>query len=248
MNTAAIVTLMAMAACADAQTSSRAEFETASVRLLPVAQMPGPGTVRQSIDAHPGNLIMKNVRMWGLVKWAYDLKEYQIAGVEGLAAEHYNLVAKAEEGAPVPQLRVMLQNLLASRFKLAAHRETKEVRGYELVVAKGGPTLRKSDADSVSDTAAHGAALLFTKISMIEFADWLSGPMHAPVIDKTGVEGQFDLNIDVAAYLSPNATKDDQEFAFLSALEEQLGLKLQPAKTSVEYFIVDHADKLPAEN
>jgi uncharacterized protein (TIGR03435 family) len=248
MKMAAMVALMATAACADAQQSRPAEFEVASVRLIPVEQTSVPGAVRQSIDAHPGTLTMRNVRMWGLVKWAYDLKEYQISGLERLAIEHYNVVAKAEEGTPVPQLRVMLQKLLASRFKLIAHRETREVPGYDLVVAKGGPKLRTSDPDGISDRDMKGTAILFRKISMLEFADWLSGPMHAPVIEKTGIEGQFDLTIDVGPYQGTNATKDEQEYAFLAALEKQLGLKLQSAKTSVEYFIVDRADKLPADN
>jgi uncharacterized protein (TIGR03435 family) len=248
MKTAVLVTLMAIGTYADAQRPVPAEFAVASVRLIPVEQTSVPGAVRQSIEAHPGSLTMKNVRMWGLVKWAYDLKEYQISGVDRLATEHYNVVAKAEEGAPVPQLRVMLQNLLASRFKLVVHRETKEVRGYELVVAKGGSKLHNSDPHSLSDTEMKGTAVRFRRISMTEFADWLSGPMHAPVIDKTNIAGQFDLTIDVGPYEGPNAAKDEQQYAFLAALEKQLGLKVQSAKTSVEYFIVDHADKVPADN
>jgi uncharacterized protein (TIGR03435 family) len=242
MNTAALVTFMAMA-----QQLAPAEFEVASVRLIPLSQTSVPGAVRQSIEAHPGSLIMRNVRMWGLVKWANDLKEYQISGVERLAAEHYNVEAMAE-GAPVPQLRVMLQNLLTSRFKLTAHRETKEVRGYELVVAKGGAQLRNSHLETASDIEMKGTAVLLRKTSLTEFADWLSGPMRAPVIDKTAIEGQFDLSIDVEPYQSPNATQEEQQYAFVTTMEKQLGLKLQSTKISVEYFIVDHADKLPAEN
>ena len=92
-----MVTLIAIGTFADAQQAAPAEFEVASIRLIPLSQTSVPGAVRQSIEAHPGSLTMRNVRMWGLVKWAYDLKEYQISGVERLATEHYDILAHADK-------------------------------------------------------------------------------------------------------------------------------------------------------
>jgi uncharacterized protein (TIGR03435 family) len=145
-------------------------FEVASVKPIPPRQSRDMSPVLEKIDALPGTVNMSNVRVRTCIKWAYDLKNYEISGVERLAQERYNIMAKADESVPVPQLRIMMQTLLKTRFGLAFHRETKQVSAFDLVVSKGGSKLHATDADGESAMDGKGQVASFTRMSMSEFA------------------------------------------------------------------------------
>jgi uncharacterized protein (TIGR03435 family) len=228
-------------------------FEVASVRLG--TRPPGE---REKIEAHPGSLMMRGVRMRACIMWAYSVKDYQISGPGSLGSpgwlgrelDVYDIAAKTAEGTPVPDLRRMLQVLLADRVKLAVHRETKEVRSYALALGKkgSGPNLHSSEAGGQSDFNMKQPALTMRNITMSEFADFLSGPMHAPVVDKSGLQGPFDLTIDVTPYQESKAGSADQEYAFLTALAKQLGLILTKTTLPLEILVVDHVERIPTGN
>jgi len=128
--------LTAFAIAASAQS-----FDVASVKLTTSIR---PGYGNEHIVARPGNLTMSNVRLRAMIKWAYDVKDYQISGPSWLGLPgwlggdlaRYEVLAKAPAETPVATLRLMLQKLLADRFKLALHRETREVPAYALTVTK----------------------------------------------------------------------------------------------------------------
>jgi uncharacterized protein (TIGR03435 family) len=116
-------------------------FEAASVRaskgVIPWSYSGGPGT------NDPGQVTYKNVTLWDIIVRAYDVRPYQLKGAPTwLDSERYTIVAKVRPGASIVEAREMMQTLLAERFKLAVHRETKEGRCYNLVVEKGGPRLK----------------------------------------------------------------------------------------------------------
>ena len=237
LKTLAIVLLASLA-------RSQPAFEVASIKPTPASAPASP--LLEKVDAHPGSVNMSNVRIRTCIKWAYDLKNYEISGVDRLAPERYNITAKADEGTPVPQLRIMMQTLLQNRFRLTFHRETKQVSAFELVVAKGGSKLHPVDADGESSIDAKGAVGYFRQMSMAEFTDFLSLPMLDPVLDHTGLKGRFDFSLDATPDGPPS--NPDPRYGFADAVEKHLGLKLVSIKTSIEVVMVDHVEKVPTEN
>jgi uncharacterized protein (TIGR03435 family) len=239
-----------------AQTAPR--FEVASVKTAPSAAPGSQGGGGESIVAHPGSLTMKRVRLRACLKWAFDLKEYQIAGPGwmgspgwlGADVARYEIVARAAEGTPVSEMRVMLQTLLAERFKLVAHRETKEVPAFRLTLVKMGSEMHKvADAEGESAMSVEAGVFVMRKTSMTEFANFISGPMGAPVVDATNLPGRFDLSINEAPFMpASGATREDSQYAFVKAIEQQLGLKLEKRPAPIEMLIVDRAEKVPVEN
>jgi uncharacterized protein (TIGR03435 family) len=163
------------------------------------------------------------------------------------------VVAKVEALVTVNQLPGMMQSLLESRFKLVLHREMKALPVYELVVSKGGPKLTPIKTDeqtpglhtSESLPRLQAGSFVFQNTSMVEFAEKLSQlrGIDRPVVDRTGLAGTFNITLDSAA----NALLDPNGTSLFTLFQEQLGLKLVPAKAPLEVFVIDHAES-PAEN
>jgi uncharacterized protein (TIGR03435 family) len=122
-------------------------FEVASIKPA-VPQTPGRISVMMGGD--PGRVNYTNVTLKNVLMRAYNVKGYQISGPGWLDSERYDIVAKVPDGVPKEQIPAMLQNLLAERFRMAVHRETKEQPVYALVVGKGGPKLKKSEDEPLA--------------------------------------------------------------------------------------------------
>jgi uncharacterized protein (TIGR03435 family) len=171
-----------------------------------------------------------------LILEAYHLTAYQLAGGPGwLDSDRFDLEAKAE-GAGENQLRQMLQTLLAERFQLVLHRETKEMPVYAMAVGKNGPKLHEwKEGDPLPAFGSGGHAENFRDVGTIQrLADVLSaGPdLGRPVLDKTGLKGVYLF------YVEWDAGED-----FIPAMEQQLGLKLESQKDPVDNLVIDHIDK-----
>jgi uncharacterized protein (TIGR03435 family) len=250
-------------------------FEVASVRPSPpadhargmrVSMTGGPGT------NDPGRFACENMDLTNLVTVAYGIARYQLAAPDWLSEARFDIAAKVPDGATREQFRIMLQNLLAERFALRTHREKKEVPGYELTVAKGGPKMTESPGEAppvpTASRSAGGPAvdqdgfpilpagrfrssagnnghsrIRFADISMGEFAQNLSAQTGQPVTDATGLKGKYDLTIswvtDSLADIGPTLPR---------ALQEQLGLKLDSKRGSIEVLVVDRIEKVPTSN
>jgi uncharacterized protein (TIGR03435 family) len=166
--------------------------------------------------------------------------------------------------------KLMLRTLLAERFKLVVRRETRELPIYELAIVKGGPKLQKSDADcSANYLACHGFAgnptrLSGTGVDMADLAGYLTGKADRPVRDNTGLQGVFDIKMQWNPFSTPPPADDTPrspdvekregprpDFASLptldTALEQQLGLKLEARKGPVDIYVIDHVER-PSEN
>ena len=141
----------------------------------------------------------------------------------------------------------MLQALLAERFQLKFHSEAKEVSGYALLVAKNGPKLKPSPPDAQGgmrmNTPGQTVAMTVTKWSMEQLARQFSGQTQQPVLDKTGLAGEYDFQL----MFVPDGASDTSAPELLTAIQEQLGLKLEPTKVPIEVLVIDHAEK-PSEN
>jgi uncharacterized protein (TIGR03435 family) len=142
------------------------------------------------------------------------------------------------------EMRPLLQDLLAQRFHLALHREHKTVSGYELVVAKDGSKLKAAKAGGETHAQILPNGFDAQSASTILLAEILTRSAGEPVVDKTGLAGEYDVRLRHAAANDVNSTLP----SIFTAVQEQLGLKLQPDKVPVEYLVVDHADRVPTEN
>jgi uncharacterized protein (TIGR03435 family) len=141
---------------------------------------------------------------------------------------------------------LMLQALLAERFQLTAHHESREVPSYALIVVKSGPNLHPSaDQNGERKMIPQGSALTIQNTTIADFAEWLSGPLGSPVLDMTNLSGRFDFKIDDSPY---NLEKGDQQYAMIKAIQEQLGFKLDRRKSPVDTLVIDHLQKVPTEN
>ena len=199
-------------------------------------------------------LTAENNSLSNLIAYAYDIKDYQLLGQPSWAdAERYDVSAKAEgDTALTRELAMpMMRALLADRFQLKVHREMREMPVYALVVAKNGPKFKESapDAQSMLRLASpgKGAVMTVTKGSMAQLANQFSkrNGVDRPVIDKTGLTGGYDYKLDWGDYGAANADADVA--SIFTAIQDQLGLKLEPAKAPIEVLIVDFAAK-PSEN
>jgi len=221
-------------------------FDTASVK---PADPKHRGT--RMID-DPGTLMMNSASLLYCIVWAYDIKDYQVQGPDWIKTEIYDIIAKTETPVPGNVHKAMLQALLAERFKLTAHRETKDIPIYALAVGKNGPNFRASKTEGTPDIqSGRDGSLIGGKISMAKLADAISGPwMQRPVLDRTGLEGTYDLVLNPMPYLRDGPDGDgkpDMEYAIGRALQG-LGLKLEPAKAPFEILVIDHVEKIPSRN
>ena len=236
--------ILLIASLAFAQTPP--EFEVATVK--PSALQP-IGQTSKRMDWNSERLNFSYVSLKDVIGRAYRVQQYQISGPDWLESERFDITAKLPPGSSSLQVAQMLQGLLADRFKMAIHRETKELPVYALVVAKGGPKLKSSESDYGISTNSNRTRLHVTaKATMPRFAEFLSGEIGRPVVDQTGLTSAYDFTIDWAVddAIAPNDSSAGP--SVFTALQEQLGLKLDSSKGPVEIFVVDHANRSPSEN
>ena len=142
-----------------------------------------------------------------------------------------------------PKLQTMLQNLLADGFKLTMHRETRDLPVYVLTPGQGGSKLTAS-TESANGVGVSPRRIVASKVSMPAFADLLALLLRRPVLDRTGISGEF--NIDVT-FPAADGSGQDLAASIIPAIEEQLGLRLQDTNASVEVVVIDQAEK-PSQN
>lgn len=294
-------------------------FEVASVK--PAAPMTG-GFIRVMMRGgpgtpDPGQITYSNVTIKNVMMNAYNVKGYQISGPEWFESERYDITAKVPPGTTKEQFQLMLQSLLAERFKLTVHRQSKELPIYALVVAKGGPKMKESVVDPNAATAGgpnagaaeggRGSPLANAAVratvgkdgfpqlppggrgalmimgmngrmrmaangqSMGQLAEMLSNQLSRPVLDETGLQANYDYTLEFApdeasmgmmkgmpmpmpppgegAGPGPAAAPDGSSGpTIFSALQEQLGLRLEARKGPVDMLVIDTLEKVPTEN
>jgi len=221
-----------------------------------------------------GGSLNRNLTLRMLIGTAYRVQEFQISGGPGwIASDRFDVEGKAEDPkADFDQLRLMLRSLLEDRFKLKLHRETTESPVYALVVGKDGPKIRSSadqtspDVNGPSPPEATGpnhGAFRFAPGSMIGnavhlslFTRFLSQRLDRLVIDKTKLTGRFDIQLQWTPDIGENPLDlggnaippaDPSRPSIFAAIQEQLGLRLEPTKAPVEVLVIDHVEK-PSAN
>jgi uncharacterized protein (TIGR03435 family) len=201
-----------------------------------------------------------------LVLFAYNLREVQLSGVPawaevaGLLAdgELFQVMAKVSSDPPPPmdEFRKMLQPVLADRFKLQIHHVQKPLPVYNLVIAKGGPklnSLRPSDPGSksnfiVSGRGGFGLRLVATSMTIRQLVErQLELYAGRPIVDKTGLTTPYDFTLEFVGENVPPDQEDPTLPRLVTALQEQLGLKLESATAPFDTVVIDHAER-PDEN
>jgi uncharacterized protein (TIGR03435 family) len=176
---------------------------------------------------------------------AYGVGPNQVVGgPDWLGTDRFNIEAKPEQPVKDDSVAMaMLQTLLAERFKLAVHRETRTISAYVLEVVKNGPKLEKGDGGGASTGNGRGR-IEAKNSSMDHFAEVLSRQMELPVLNRTGLDGVFNLKLEWNPRITDPAAEGPSVF---TAVQEQLGLRLRAQKTPVEVIVVDHAER-PSQN
>ncbi len=215
----------------------------------------------QSFNMSIGDDVLKatNVPLFMLIEFAYDVKEDMISGLTGpVSSAHFDIEAKvlATDGGKPPklsdsQLQLMIIPLLADRFHLKVHVQPKTLPVYDLVVQRGGPKIKLSQEERKDNSwnlnGSNNDKVLTAKgASMVDLAQALSGEVHRQVIDKTGLAGSADITLKWSDDVAMEQGGPDV-ISIFTAVEEQLGLKLQSSKGPVETLVIDHAE-MPSLN
>ncbi len=201
---------------------------------------------KMTVPNSGGLVSMRNLGLNVLVMTAWDLGPGQFSGPSWMGSERYDIEARTSPNASQEDLRSMLQALLTERFKMATHHEAKESAGYALVVAKGGPKLHATTGDQRSAVLfAPPSRLIGNGSTMGGLALALSFPAGGRVVDETGIAGAFDFTL---TYARDQAAGVDAGPSIFTALQEQLGLRLESRKSTMDVLVVDRAERVPTEN
>ena len=250
MKAMGVVVLLSVTALS-AQEQSPASFEVATVKVAP----PRTGTAALiAMDTDPAMVRYSNITLKNLIAMAYSFDSRLIrGGPPWLDDQLYDLVAKLPPDASRDRVPLMLQTLLAERFKLAVHRETKEQSVYFLVAGKSGPRLKKaepSDDPDAQHTRGDRPPIQITRggifghsMDMGLLAATLAQVAGYQVADHTGLSGIYDINLTWTPEDSNGLGAE-----LFAAIQEQLGLELESGQAPVEMLVIDHADRDPGQN
>jgi uncharacterized protein (TIGR03435 family) len=188
---------------------------------------------------------MVDVTLKRCIMGAYGIGPNQIlGGPDWLNSNRYEILAKADQPVGDDILMVMLQSLLAERFKLAIHRETRTLPAFVLEVGKNGPKLERAE-NGESTTRNSRGRIEAKSITMDRFAEVLSRQMDLPVVNRTGLEGVFNLTLQWTPESSRPARTDglpmESAPSIFTAIQ-QLGLTLRSRKTPIGVLVIDHAE------
>jgi uncharacterized protein (TIGR03435 family) len=233
--------------------SNPATFDVASVK--PNQHTVGPDYNNQFAYTTAG-MTAKNATLKRMIAEAYHLQINQVFGPGWLDQNEYDIDARTAGNTTREQIALMLQTLLAERFNLKQHSETREMRVYDLIVANSGVKIHPvSDGDAATPQPGfhfHGDLRQFADLLAVQFSIPAPGnpnePVRAggtpiPVLDKTGLPGIYDFSVDIHPELGT-----DMFTAWQRVLQDQLGLKIEGRKENVLVVVVDEASKVPAEN
>ncbi|HLK69717.1 MAG TPA: TIGR03435 family protein [Bryobacteraceae bacterium] len=227
------------------------EFEVASIK-------PNKTNERMYYGLRNASLTVRNMPVKGLIQIAYGKRDFQITGGPAwIASECFDIDAKAER--PLKATHDMEKSLLASRFHLQLHRETKETALYSLVVARGGLKMKLSadqtDPEKGGPKELAQGRIVGEGIPLYVIMNLLSNMLGRAVINNTGLTGKFDVNLQPvpdslqvpADPADPLAQADALNLAIIDAVEKQLGLKLESIKAPGEVLVIDHIER-PSAN
>jgi uncharacterized protein (TIGR03435 family) len=249
----------AMTATLAAQQSAPV-FEVVSVK-------PNNTDAEPSMNVPPRGLVaIVNVPLENVIVNAYGVPAFRILEAPGwIKRERFDISARIPDGAPSGQQRSMLQSLLEERFKLRVHREAREQPIYTVVVARSdgrlGPRLKQSSADCATANSASavpfspdgpcaalfgvglaGGRIISRGQPLTRVISALSMAVSRGVVDRTGLQGPFDVELEWSSDVGAAATSANAPSIF-TALQEQLGLRLEPSRGPVDVLVIDSVER-----
>ena len=255
---------LALSAIAALTAADQPKFEVAPVKRTDRGSIKNPGTV--TLQGDPLKIVLME---------AFQVKRYQIVGPSWLDEDCFEIVAKMPEGATSDQIPAMLQALLTERFKLAAHKEDRPRPVYALVVGKSGPKFKEADMSfrrmgprpgQVTFRAATDTRGFKGSMTMASLAGFLTNSLDRPVQDFTGLKGTYDIDvswgpdpdIDQPSPFSDGIRPASAEAGasvpgaptatIFTAIQDSLGLRLEPRNEQVVMLVIDHVERIPIEN
>lgn len=253
--------------------SKRVTFDVASIK----PSMPG---IRESMSNQPNRLLVNNLTLRQLIGFAYRLRDGQLdGGPDWIAADQWDIEARTAEGANTADtIPLRLQSLLEDRFQLKIHHETRDIPVYALTISKGGLKLTAVDPPPPSGPnpapappsppvglrgelpkdfmprpgaiMAGPGLVLASAVTMGEIANVLRGRVGRPVLDKTNINGYFNLRLQFAVETgatSPDTANAPAGPSIFTAIQEQLGLKLEAEKAPLDVLVIDSVQR-PSAN
>jgi uncharacterized protein (TIGR03435 family) len=197
----------------------------------------------------PGRFRAVNANLDECIRWAYGVRDYQVAEPDWMKSNSitFDIDATAPVDAPAERMRLMLQRLLAERFGVVLRRETKTMPVYAITIGKEGSKLKMLTENGPKAISSSGSQATLRMSSpgttMARFASALSNNLDRPVIDRTGIDGTFALNI---AFARQGASDSDAPSVF-SALQA-LGLRLEAVQAPIDIIKVDRGNQTPTPN
>jgi uncharacterized protein (TIGR03435 family) len=200
-----------------------------------------------SSKAEPGRYVGVNVTLRRVIGLAYRPVQEFVGGPDWINTARFDIEGKAEGTPNQTQMLEMLRSLLADRFQLRVHRETRPKAAYALTIARSdgrlGPELRR--ADPRGGFKIGGGTINGTGVTMAQLASELSAATEGRyVIDRTGLGGTFDVSLTWnAEALRPDAASSQNAASIFAAIQEQLGLRLEPITAPIDVIVIDHAER-----
>jgi bla regulator protein BlaR1 len=225
--------------------AQRPSFEVASVKVN------NAHDGRFSFD-YPagGGFTAKNCTLRVLIQIAYDLRDYQQPDAPGwISQDGFDVAAKPATGSAVSreQTRMMLQQLLEERFHMTTHRETVQRQVYSLIVGKNGHKL-SAEGSIAEPMKTMIGDLVVSKMNMSALATIIGFDLKRPVLDETGLKGDFAFRLQWARGLGESGGEDPSKPSIFAAVQEQLGLKLNSTTGPIEVLVIDSVNRTPVEN
>lgn len=249
-------------------------FEVASIKAADPQPM---GMVRIGMSSDAGMVRYSNISLKDCIRTAYRVKDFQVQGPDWLDSTRFDITAKLPAGTKEDQIPEMLQTLLADRFKLTVRRDSKEQSVYALTVGKGGAKLKPAEIKTNDQEPKSlgsdgkprqmmmfrfqpgGAHLTAPVSTLANLTELLSRFTERPVVDMTGIQGQYDFDLTFAPETTrglptnvlPRDHSNDapsEPAPSLADAVQQYGLKLEARKAPLKLIVVTHAEKTPSEN
>ncbi len=256
--------VIAVALSVQMHAQKKPEFEVASIK--PSSPFGQGGCLGGPNSKDPNRIRCPHADLFFLIRYAYHLWNWEFKEQPWMHDQSFEVLANIPPGTTNDDFLKMLQTLLEQRFHLTYHRVPGHVEGYDMVIAKGGakliasPQVRPPDEPlptvpkdfpaaqkrGVSGSSSH-RTMHINDLTVTDFADRIAGYLGGPIADRTGLDGKYDI---LLYWISGDGSQPGEESGptLASALQSQLGLKLEPKRVDISIFVVDHADKMPTEN
>lgn len=231
--------------------TQRATFEVASVKLIETPSY-------RSFIKPSGRGLVAQASLADFIQYAYGLQGYQLrGGPKWIASQGYEISAKTGAESADEEIQVMLRSLLSERFRLVVHQESRILPSLVLTAGRAKPKMAPSDHPGEPEISGQFSVgdITAQKISMDYFAKFLSLMLQCPVLDKTNLQGRYDFRLRWAPDDRPTAENPNAQVAaaeasssLITAVRQQLGMRLQKAKSRIDVVVVDAVERIPVAN